>query len=68
MKRRTLQLTTSIQVARVSYVHESVQMVSHKLEVCASKGKKTTTRSSPIGYWSESSTVGWYFGIGQGSW
>ena len=29
--------------------------------------KKSTTRSSPIGYWSEGSTVGWYFGIGQGS-
>ena len=31
------------------------------------KGKKATTLSSPIGYWSESSTVSWYFEIGQGS-
>ena len=28
---------------------------------------KTTTRSSQIEYWSEGSTVGWYFRIGQGS-
>ena len=35
-----------------------VQRVSHKLEVYASKAKKATTRSSPIGYWSEGSTVG----------
>ena len=32
------------------------------------KGKKATTRSSPIAYWSKGSTVSWYFGIGQGSW
>ena len=31
------------------------------------KGKKTTTRLSPIGYWSKSSSVSWYFGIGQDS-
>ena len=31
------------------------------------KGKKATTRSCPIGYWSESSTIGWYFGISQGN-
>ena len=43
-------------------------MVSHKLEVCALKGKKATARLSPIGYCSKGSTVGWYFGIGQGSW
>ena len=67
MKWRTLQPTTSVQVVGVSHVLGSVQRISHKLEVCASKGKKTTTRSSPIGYWSEGSTVGWYFGIGQGS-
>ena len=24
-------------------------------------------KTSPIGYWSKGSTVGWYFGIGQGS-
>ena len=28
---------------------------------------KTTTRSSPIEYWSEGSTVGWYFRIDQDS-
>ena len=43
-----------------------MQRVSHKLEVCALKGKKATTRSSPIEYWSEGLTVGWYFEIGQG--
>ena len=32
------------------------------------KGKKATIRSSSIGYWSEGSTVGWYFGISQGNW
>ena len=29
------------------------------------KGKKATTKSSPIGYWSEDSPVGWYFEISQ---
>ena len=29
------------------------------------KGKKATTRLSPIGYQSEGSTVDWCFGIGQ---
>ena len=38
---------------------------SHIGDLCI-KGKKTTRRSSLIGYWSEGSTVGWYFGIGQG--
>ena len=51
----------------VSYVLGSVQRVSHKLEVCTSKEKKSTTRSSPTGHWSKGSTVDWYFGIGQGS-
>ena len=37
MKRRTLQSTTSVQVAGVSHVLGSMQMISHKLEVCASK-------------------------------
>ena len=45
-----------------------VQRVSHKLEVCASKGKKATIRSSPIRYWSKGSNVGWYFRIVKGSW
>ena len=40
MKWRTLQSTTSIQVAEISHVLESVQMVRHKLEVCASKERK----------------------------
>ena len=31
------------------------------------KGKNTGTKSSPTGYWSEGSIVGWYFGIGQDS-
>ena len=64
MKRRTLQPTTFVQVAGVSHILGSVQRVRHKLEVCASKGKKATTRSNPIGYWRKGSTVGWYFGIG----
>ena len=29
--------------------------------------KKTSTISSPIGYWIEGSTVDWCFGIGQTS-
>ena len=37
MKRRTLQSTTSVQVAGISHVLGSMQMVSHKLEVCALK-------------------------------
>ena len=36
MKWRTLQPTTSVQVAGVSHVLESMQTVSLKLEVCAS--------------------------------
>ena len=31
------------------------------------KRKKGITRSSPIGYWSKGSTIGWYFGIDHGS-
>ena len=54
LKQRTLQPTTINQVAGVSHVLGSVY------------AKKSTTRSSPIGYWSEGSIVGWYFGIGQG--
>jgi len=56
-----LQPTTSVQVASVSHVLGSMQRFSHKLEVCASKGKKATIRSSPIGYRSKGSNVGWYF-------
>ena len=39
---------------------------SHIGDFCI-KGKKATTRSSPIGYLSEGLIVSWYFGIGQGS-
>ena len=40
MKWRTLQPITFIQVARVNHVLESVQMVRHKLEVCASNERR----------------------------
>ena len=40
MKWKTLQPTTSIQVAEISHVLESVQMVRHKLEVCASNERR----------------------------
>ena len=55
LKQRTLQPTTINQVAGVSYVLGSVY------------AKKSTTRSSPIGYWSKGLTAGWYFRIDQGS-
>jgi len=50
-----LQSTIVNQVAKVSHVLGSMH------------AKKSTMRSSPIGYWSKGSTIGWYFGIGQGS-
>ena len=68
MKWRTLQPNKIVQVAGVSHVLEFMQRVSHKLKVCASKEKNATTRLSPIRYWSKGSIVGWYYGIGQGSW
>ena len=40
IKWRTLQPTTSIQVVEVSHVLGSVQMVSHKLEICATKERR----------------------------
>ena len=40
IKRRTLQLTTFVQVAGVGHVLGSVQMVSHRLEICASRKRK----------------------------
>ena len=55
LKRRTLQLTTIIQLLGVSHVLGFMQR------------KKSSTRSSPIGDWSKGSTVGWYFKIVQGS-
>ena len=42
-------------------------MSQSQIEDLCTKRKKATTRSSPIGYWSEGSIVGWYFGIGQSS-
>ena len=39
MKWTTLHPTTSIQVAGFSHVLRSMQKVSHKLEVCASREK-----------------------------
>ena len=67
MKWRTLQPITTIQVAGVSHILGTCKGVSHRLEICTTNEKKATTRLSPIGYWSKSSSVGWYFGIGQGS-
>ena len=40
MKWRTLQPTISVQVAGVGHVLGSVQMVSHKLDICASRERK----------------------------
>ena len=40
MKWRTLQPTTSVQVAEVSHVLGSMQRVGHKLEVCASRERR----------------------------
>ena len=40
MKRRTLQPTTSVQVAGVSHLLGFMQRVSHKLEICAAKEKR----------------------------
>ena len=40
MKWRTLQPTISVQVTGVSHILGSVQMVSHKLDVCASRERK----------------------------
>ena len=67
MKWRTLQPTTIIQVAGISHVLGSMQRSKSQIGDLCIKGKKATTRSSSIGYWSKSSTVGWYFEIGQGS-
>ena len=67
MKWRTLQPTTSVQVAEVSHVLGSMQRVGHKLEVCASREIRLLQDLSPIEYWNGGSTVDWYFGIGQGS-
>ena len=61
-----MQLTTSIQVAGVSHVLGSVQRVSHKFKICVSRERRLL-QDQVQGYWSEGSTVGWYFGIGQGS-
>ena len=47
-------------------IHLSYCSQSQIGDLCI-KGKKATTRSSPIGYWSKDSTIGWYFEIGQDS-
>ena len=67
MKRRTLQSTTINQVAGVSHILGSMQRSQSQIENLYNKRKKVATRSSPIGYWSKSSTIGWYFGISQDS-
>ena len=55
LKWRTFRPTIVNQVVGVSHVLGFVH------------AKKSSTRSSPIGYWSEDSIVGWCFGIVQGS-
>ena len=45
---------------------ELVRSQSQIEDLCV-KEKKATTKSSLTGYWNESSTVGWYFEIGQGN-
>ena len=61
-----MQPTTINQVAGVSHVLGSVQKSWSKIkDLC--KAKKSTTRSNPIEYWSEGSTIGWCFGIDRGS-
>ena len=66
MKWRTLQPTTSVQVVGVSHVLEIHIKGQSQIGGLCIKGKKATTISNPIEYWSEGSTVGWYFEIGQG--
>ena len=55
LKWRTFRPTIVNQVVGVSHVLGFVHV------------KKFSTRSSPIGYWSKGSIVGWCFGIVQGS-
>ena len=62
MKWRTFQPTTSIQVAEVSHVLGIRAKGQSQIRGLCIKGKKATTRLSPIGYWSKGSTIGWYFG------
>ena len=66
MKWRTLQPTTPIQVARVSHILGICAKSLSQIGGLCIKGKKATTKSSPIRHWSKDSTVGWYFEIGQG--
>ena len=40
MKWKTLEPTTSIQVAGVSHILGSMQMVNHRLKICVSKEKR----------------------------
>ena len=68
MKWRTLQPTTFVQVAGVSHVLGYVQRISQKLEVCASKERRLLQNQVQLGIGDKALTIGWYFGIGQGSW
>ena len=61
------QLQQSKGCCEVSHVLGSVQRSQSQIGDLCIKGKNATTKSSLIGYWSKCSTVGWYFGIGQGS-
>ena len=49
MKRRTLRPTTFVQVAGVSQVLGSVQRISHKLEVCASRERMLLQNQIQLG-------------------
>ena len=50
----------------LSGIIKDIKVDPRNRDLC-NKEKKATTRSSPIGYWSKGSIIGWYFGIGQGS-
>ena len=66
MKWRIFQPTIINQVAEISHILGSVQRSKSQIGDLCNKGKKSTTKSSKIGYWSKGSTVGWYFGISLG--
>ena len=67
MKWRTLQPTTSIQVARVSHVLGSVQRVNHKLEIYASRERRLLQDLVQLGI-GANVQLGIGATIGQGSW
>ena len=58
----------SEKLCNLQHLFKLLKLVTYFGFFCESNGKKTTTRSSPIGYWSKGSIVSWYFKIGQGSW